>query len=256
MRNILSRNNREVLEQFAWSRALVAFDFDGTLAPIVREPDAAQMRATTRRLLRAVCQRYPTMVISGRARADVAGRVRGVGLRAVVGNHGIEPGRDVPVLCARVASWSRMLANRLDALRGVVIEEKGHSIAVHYRASRSKKLAKRAIFEAAGALGEARLIRGKQVLNILPPDAPHKGIALERARARLGCDTAIYVGDDETDEDVFRMDDPGRLLGIRIGAKRSSAAAYCLAGQREVDALLRELVRCRSTGPRGARHGA
>jgi trehalose 6-phosphate phosphatase len=95
MRHILARANREVLEQFAWSNVLVALDFDGTLAPIVREPDRARMRATTRALLQAVARIYPTLVISGRGRADVAARVRGTGLRAVIGNHGIEPGHTI-----------------------------------------------------------------------------------------------------------------------------------------------------------------
>ena len=84
-----------------------------------------------------------------------------------------------------------------------------------------------------------RLIGGKQVVNILPAGAPHKGLALERARARLGCDTAVYVGDDETDEDVFALDRPGRLLGIRVGRKRSSSAASYVRAQAEIDRLLR-----------------
>ena len=48
MKHILSHANRDVLEQFAWSSVLLAFDFDGTLAPIVSEPDQAAMRPTTR----------------------------------------------------------------------------------------------------------------------------------------------------------------------------------------------------------------
>jgi trehalose 6-phosphate phosphatase len=92
---------------------------------------------------------------------------------------------------------------------------------------------------------------GKQVLNILPPDAPHKGMALERARERFGCDTAIYVGDDETDEDVFQLDQPGRLLAVRVGSARSTAATFQLTNQREVDQLLRALVSYRT--PRATR---
>ena len=54
MKHLLAPRNVAVLERFAWSRALLAFDFDGTLAPIVVDPDAAQMRATTRELLARV----------------------------------------------------------------------------------------------------------------------------------------------------------------------------------------------------------
>ena len=90
--------------------------------------------------------------------------------------------------------------------------------------------------------GDVRLIRGKQVVNLLPRDAPHKGIALEKARARVGCDTAVYVGDDETDEDVFGLDRPGRLLTVRVGRKRDSLASYFLRDQSEIDRLLIALL--------------
>jgi trehalose 6-phosphate phosphatase len=249
MRHILASSNREVLEQFACSNVLVAFDFDGTLAPIVREPDRAALRPSTRAALRAVALLYPTLVISGRSRVDVAARVKGVGVRAVIGNHGIEPGNASSALGARVGGWCVQLVARLAQLRGVVVENKHYSVAVHYRASRTKKRAKDAILTAASALGDVRLIGGKQVINILPRDAPHKGMALERARERFRCDTAIYVGDDETDEDVFQLDQPGQLLGIRVGAGRSSAAAFHLASQLEVDQLLRALATYRSQGP-------
>ena len=83
------------------------------------------------------------------------------------------------------------------------------------------------------------------MINLLPRGAPHKGIALERERERLGCDTAIYVGDDETDEDVFALGQPGRLLTIRVGASPSSAASYYLRGQADVDGLMRFLLLAR-----------
>lgn len=249
MRHILARAHREVLEQFAWSNVLVALDFDGTLAPVVGDPDQAAMRTATRAQLRAVAGLYPTVVISGRGRADVAARVNGVGLRAVVGNHGLEPGHASRALAARVDGWCAELARMLATLPGVVVENKHCSVAVHYRASRAKKLARHAVVTAASALGEIRLIGGKQVVNILPPNAPHKGMALERARMRLGCDTAIYVGDDETDEDVFELDQPGQLLGIRVGASRATAAAFHLVSQLEIDELLHTLSMVRRRAP-------
>jgi trehalose 6-phosphate phosphatase len=95
-------------------------------------------------------------------------------------------------------------------------------------------------------LGPVRVVEGKQVVNFLAPDTPHKGLALDRIRRRLGCDTAIYVGDDETDEDVFQMAEPGRLLGIRVGAGAGSAAPFIIPGQRDIDALLTLLVRARA----------
>ena len=106
----------------------------------------------------------------------------------------MEPWHATNKIADKVARWRPLLDERLAGLRGVEIEDKVFSVAVHYRQSRQKKLARSAILEAASTLGDVRLIGGKQVVNILPDGAPHKGIALERERARLKCDTAIYVG--------------------------------------------------------------
>ncbi|MBI2895740.1 MAG: trehalose-phosphatase [Deltaproteobacteria bacterium] len=245
MHQILGEANRSILEQFAWSEVLLAFDFDGTLAPIVSEPGAARMRSATRTLLEEVATRYPCVVISGRAREDARRRLAGIAVCDVSGNHGLEPGRDTARLEREVRRWRRLVEPRLAGHQGVLVEDKRFSIAIHYRLCRRKKEALAAIQLAVASLGEVRLIGGKQVVNVQPPGAPHKGIALESLRSRFGCDTAIYVGDDETDEDVFGLDDPGRLLGIRVGARRASAARYYLRNQREVDTLLRVLLSLR-----------
>jgi len=242
VKRILSQTGRRVLEQFAWSNALLAFDFDGTLAPIVAEPVRAAMRERTRARLERLTALYPVVIISGRAQADVRARLRGVAVREVIGNHGIEPWQATSALMRKVERWRPALEQRLASLRGVQIEDKGCSVAVHYRHSRAKRLARAAIADAAAALGDTRVIGGKQVVNILPAGSPHKGTALERERRRQRCDTAIYVGDDETDEDVFALDQPGRLLSIRVGSRRASAAPYCIDDQLQIDALLQALI--------------
>lgn len=252
MRNILAQVNREVLEQFAWSNVLLAFDYDGTLAPIVEDPDRAFMRATTRMLLAEAARLYPTIVISGRAQDDALKRLRGVGVHEVVGNHGLEPWHGSSELMETVQRWQRVLDAHLAPFKGVHIEDKIYSLAVHYRRSREKKKARAAVLQAVSLLGDVRIVGGKQVVNVLPHGAPHKGIALERERERLHCDTAIYVGDDETDEDVFALDQPGRLLTIRVGAKRASAASYFVQGQSSMDELLSALVELRR---KNKRHG-
>ena len=245
MKDILARSSREVLRQFAWSNVLVAFDYDGTLAPIVRDPDHAPMRPATSRLLAKVATLYPSVVVSGRSQADARRWLRGIRLRQIVGNHGIEPWRATPPLLDEVKRWSPILGRFLAPLKGVRIENKTYSVAIHYRQSREKKRALGAILDAAAALGPVRVIGGKQVVNILPQGAPHKGIALERERDRLGLDTAIYVGDDETDEDVFGLDQPGRLLTIRVGPRSTSRAAYYLKDQAAMDEFLAAIVSLR-----------
>ena len=85
------------------------------------------------------------------------------------------------------------------------------------------------------------------VVNLLPKGAPTKGTALERACRLLVCDLALYVGDDETDEDVFGEFSPERLLSVRVGSSLASRALYCLKHQGEIDQLLRRLVALRAS---------
>lgn len=252
MKDILSRANQDVLQQFAWSNVLLAFDYDGTLAPIVSDPDRASMRETTRRLLARIAERYPCVVISGRSRKDVGRWLEGIPLKQIVGNHGVEPWEATRPLMDEVRRCAPRLDERLSSVKGVRIENKVYSISVHYRQSREKKKALAAILEAARGLGPVRVIGGKQVVNILPLGAPHKGLALERERERLRCDTAMYLGDDQTDEDVFSLDQPGRLLGIRVGTSRASQAPFFVRGQASVDDLLARLLSLRQSPARAA----
>lgn len=254
MKHILAPAQRELLAQLSWSNTLLGFDFDGTLAPIVTDPLRANLRPGTRRLLAELCGLYPCVVISGRSVEDLAPRLAGVPLRALVGNHGLEPWKATEEMRRRVASWRRRLGPRLLGLQGVELEDKTYSLAIHLRRARAKKAARAAILEALGTLGPARLVGGKQVINVLPPGAPHKGLALERERERWGCDTAFFLGDDETDEDVFAMGTPGRLFCVRVGAVRGSHAAYCLKSQLEIDGLLDRLIALRKDGVSQRRH--
>lgn len=248
MKHILSNTNVELLAQLACSRVLLAFDFDGTLAPIVPAREVATMRTRTQKLLQQVCGLYPCAVISGRSRTDVLERVSNARVKYVVGNHGLEPGRNIASFERVVRAVSPKLTRALADHRGVEIENKKYSLAVHYRKSRQKQKARDAIEAAVGALAEPmRIIGGKLVVNVVPAGAPHKGDALAALRAKDGADTALYVGDDITDEDVFELDQPGRLLSIRVGQARRSAAAYYLRDQGEIDRLLSKLYELRAS---------
>jgi trehalose 6-phosphate phosphatase len=246
MRHILAARNRALLRTYARSNVLLAFDYDGTLAPIVADPDQAHMRERTCRLLDDAAARYPCVVISGRARADVAARLRGAGVRDVIGNHGLEPFADAQRLSAEVRRFMPVLEQCLAGLPGVRIEDKRFSIAVHYRRARQKARARAAVTAAAEQLGNVRLIGGKELVNLLPQGAPDKGFALEEQRVRFGCERAIYVGDDETDEDAFARGEAGRVLPVRVGARRASCAHFYVRDQSEIDVLLEELVALRS----------
>lgn len=253
MTEILSPTGRAILEHFVRNKVLVALDFDGTLAPIVDEPDAAQMKPSTRGLLSALTEHFPCIVISGRAQPDILRRLHGVRIAEVIGNHGLEPWRYSAGLAAHVQRWVERLGPQVAALPGVELEDKVFSLAIHFRKSTDHRSVRHALIEMTTALDDVRLIGGKQVINLVPAGAPNKGDALLAARRRLGCDAAIYVGDDETDEDVFTLGADSGVLSIRVEPNAASAARYVLGAQQRIDELLRFLCDVRLHGP-SARH--
>jgi trehalose 6-phosphate phosphatase len=243
MRYALSARSRDLLKQFATARTAIAFDFDGTLAPIVNDPERARMRGTTRQLLRRLAGVQPCLALSGRSRAELQTKLDGSGIHYLIGNHGAESGQRRPGTRGEVRQWERTLLGKLPKLDGLWIENKTLSLTIHYRQCRRKAEARAAIAKAVGALAGVRLIDGKQAVSVTPESAPNKGDALRAAVTRCKCDRAVYVGDDQTDEDVFALGKTGPLLfSIRVGRKSNSLADYYLRNQEEIDDLLRLLL--------------
>jgi len=247
MKHILAPRNLEILARYARTNVLLAFDYDGTLAPIVRDPAKARMRSRTRKTLQQVAQFYPTVVISGRARNDVAALLEGIPLVVILGSHGLEPGKRTERFEREVHQWMEPLQRELGDVPGVEIEDAHACLAIHYRKSAARAAAARAIRDAVKrCVRGARVIGGKCVINVIPAGMPHKGQALENLRIKLRAETALYVGDDQTDEDVFALDHAETVLGIRVGRGPATHAPYYLRNQSEVDLLLTRLARLRS----------
>jgi trehalose 6-phosphate phosphatase len=245
MLHILAKRHIKTLADFAAANVLLAFDFDGTLAPIVDQPDRAYMRPATRRLLTSVARRYPVVVISGRARDDLMKRLGRVPVFHSSGNHGLEPWGQRVRYRSQVRGWADHLERQLAPHIGVVVEDKTYSLTVHFRRARHRNEAVAAIASAVGALKGARSLGGKDAVSLVPRGAPTKGVALERVRRLLVCDAAIYVGDDQTDEDAFTAGRRDRLLSILVGSERKSHARYRLKNQQEIDDFLRTLLALR-----------
>jgi trehalose 6-phosphate phosphatase len=234
---------------FLTARTLLAFDIDGTLAPIVERPWDARVPAAVQRGLGALAGRAPVAIITGRAIAD-ARPMLAFAPRYLVGNHGAEgvPGFELASAhCASVCrAWLDELSTPTEPWRdvpGVVLEDKTYSLTFHFRHAPDRGAAKRLLSARAGRLvPEPTLLDGKYVLNLLPSGAPHKGEALAALLTRSDCDRALYVGDDASDEAVFQMHSPV-VLSVRVDRDRASAANLYLRGQKDVSRLVRELVR-------------
>ena len=246
MRHILSAANRPILKKFSAGNVLLAFDYDGTLAPIVSKPLKAALRPSTRKLLKSLTSLYPCIVVSGRSRDDVRRKLTGLKFREVIGNHGIEPWNSSRKMERAVQAWIPIMKKGLEHLHGVLLENKRFSISVHFRHARNRKRALKTITEVAKALPGARLLGGKLVINIIPEGAQDKGQAVKRASHEIHCEAVIYVGDDQTDEDAFVLARRGRFLTIRVGAAKSSFAQFYVRNQLEIDRLLKMLLDLRT----------
>ncbi|HWV45700.1 MAG TPA: trehalose-phosphatase, partial [Nitrospira sp.] len=245
---LLTETGRTDLEALLKVRSLYAFDFDGTLAKIVRDHHAARLARPIRLRLEALAERAPTAIISGRSVEDLRSRV-GTAVPHLIGNHGSEGPHTHPEDLRQVREtslgWLQLINGRFqDELtrRGVVVEGKSFSLSFHYRTVDRRDEARALISRIVAELSPPpRIVLGKSVVNVMPPTASHKGTALLEHMRRLDCSTALYVGDDETDEDVFALRD-ARILTVRIGKKNGSSARYFLKRQAEIAEVLRLLV--------------
>jgi len=233
------------LALYATPDTLFAFDLDGTLAPIVEEYGAARVPNPVRTTLQRLVGLAKVVVITGRSRKD-AQAMLGFEPHLIIGNHGAEwpPGKDSRnwqfVDCC--LKWRNQLHDALFYERGIEIEFKGESISLHFRKTDDPDRALALIQAAIDQLEPSpRKIGGKYVVNVVPGEAWGKGDALAAAMERLGSSRAVYFGDDETDEEVFRLkrDD---VFGVHVGKDDRTAASYYLNQQSEMLGLLNSLV--------------
>jgi len=245
---LLTERGRSDLGALLKVRSLYAFDFDGTLAKIVREHHAARLSRPIRFWLEELAKRAPTAIISGRSVEDLRSRV-GTTVTHLIGNHGSEGPHtrreEMQQVRETSSGWLQLINGRFqDELtgRGVMIENKSYSLSFHYRTVDQRDEARALISRIVAELSPPpRIVLGKSVVNVMPPTASHKGTALLEYMRRLDCSTALYVGDDETDEDVFALRD-ARILTVRVGKKKGSSARYFLKRQSEITEMLRLLV--------------
>lgn len=255
-------------------RVLLLTDYDGTLTPIVDRPELAVLSAETRTLLYDVSRlRHFTLgIISGRALFDLKDRV-GIDGIIYAGNHGFEmegPGiRFIEPVADDIKPLLRLLQyvlwNALGAIRGVFVEDKGLTLSVHYRLAEEchheevDRIVKRVVGPAE-ATGMARVTTGKKVYEIRPAVSWDKGKVIALLMKKYGHPgrqsglLPIYLGDDFTDEDGFKViGQSGGGLSILVGeATKKSAARYFLESPAEVVTFMKRLAACAKRGFRGS----
>ncbi|MGH7442327.1 MAG: trehalose-phosphatase [bacterium] len=232
---------------------LLVFDFDGTLSPLARRPEAARISAGAARALRILRAQKGTVVavLSGRSLGSLR-RMLPKGL-ILVGNHGLRASRRGLGLEPNALSpYRATLRSRIVPLRklaagvpGALVEGKGVGAALHYRAVAAvhvPDLLKAALLLFRGSGFRARA--GKKVLEFVPPVGQGKAGGLRRLSEALApgwrrAGACLFVGDDLTDEDAFRAARAlgKRALAIKVGPG-PTAAALRLVSRSGVDDLL------------------
>jgi trehalose-phosphatase len=233
------------------ARVALFLDFDGTLAPIVRDPAKAAISGDTRVLVEKLANRMHVYIVTGRSLKDI--RVRAP-LKEVeyAGNHGLEWTAKGKRHRGPVSQKAR--EDLRDALRGAravgkmpgaFVENKTYSISFHYRNIAAAQVPEfirqlKAVLWPIVARGRTEILEQKKVIEVRMRGADKGGFVRAALKNLPKGTLGIYIGDDTTDEDAFRALPEG--VTVRVGDAGESAAAYRLSSQKDVDAFLSQLL--------------
>ncbi len=231
-------------------------DYDGTLTPIVDRPEDAALSDEMRQLLRHLAQRCTVAIVSGRDRQDVKNFIR-LDELIYAGSHGFDITGPNKMQMQHEAGQAALpeldaaadeLQEQLSDIPGAQVERKKYSIAVHYRNVDSDEVP--AVKQIADDVLEKhpnlKKGGGKKIVELKPDIDWDKGKALLWLLKELDLDKPdmlpIYIGDDFTDEDAFRVLQ-SRGLGILVGEHgEDTAAFYTLDSVQEVQQFLNEVI--------------
>lgn len=241
---------------------LLLSDYDGTLTPIVDKPELAVLSQEIKKLLRKLAKnrRYTVGIISGRALADLKSKVD---LEDIIyaGNHGLEiegfGSSFLEPIAEEMRPFLKMLNQALSAtlrgIKGAFVEDKGLTVSVHYRLVDDTEEGRvkdtfRKVTDSLHVMGKIKITQGKKVYEIRPPVDWDKGKSIAWLMAKCkefkgrGKALPIYLGDDLTDEDGFKVIERNDGISIFVGEESSqSAARYFLKSPEEVTQFLKML---------------
>jgi len=248
MTYVFSAEGRRALDTLTTRSILYAFDFDGTLAPISPNRDSVQIPLSINGWIKELAKRAPCAIVSGRALVDLESRMHGT-VSYLIGNHGIESPLTPPQILLSAEEicqgWKQSLSIRFaQSLKelGVEVEDKRYSLTLHFHGVTEPTRVRIAVELLLQQLSPSPgVILGKFSVNVLPPGQGGKGQAALALMVHLRQSGLFFVGDDETDENVFRLTE-GLAMGVRVGKQPDSRAKFYLKRQEEIENIIRFLV--------------
>jgi trehalose 6-phosphate synthase/phosphatase len=242
----------------AAARRALLLDYDGTLVPFVEDPTLARPDAEVMDLLRGLgsVAGNEVVIVSGRPRRDLD-ECFGELPVSLVAEHGVwlRPREgEWRMLRAMTADWKErvrpILQAYVDRLPGALLEEKEFSLAWHYRGADPEQASRRSrelLDELAGFARniDVQVLKGNKVLEVRNTGVS-KGTAATQWLGALGAEFVLAMGDDWTDEDLFRALPP-TAFSVRVGLAQT-AARYYLKDHTAVRRLLKELIEERGGG--------
>jgi trehalose 6-phosphate phosphatase len=262
----------EILQMIQTAQhVLFLSDYDGTLTPIVEQPELAILSVSNRAFLRelAECKGVTVGIISGRALNDLKEKVRLPGV-IYAGNHGFEiegPGWDfISPIAAEIRPLLRVLRQvlslTLGKIKGVLLEDKGFTISIHFRQVEEKNVNQvqqmvERVMQKPASQGLIKITPGKKVYEVRPAINWNKGKAIQLIMKKYGKGgrqsglLPIYLGDDLTDEDGFRMINKyGSGVTAYVGEPRNDfSAQYYLKTTEEVTQFMAKILEFFQRGP-------
>lgn len=246
----------EIANQLKNNRVAVFLDYDGTLTPIVDDPDTALLPDDMKEVMVELAGLVPVAVISGRDRLDVQKKV-GLSNIYYAGSHGFDiagPDQDetnpdrVREFLPYLDQAEEKIRNRIATIDGAWVERKKFSIAVHYRSVEEKDIdrVKMAVDAAAGKHPALKQSGGKKIFELQPGMDWNKGKALLWLLDKLDLDNSdvvpLYIGDDETDEHAFAVLE-NRGIGVAVMEQpRDTKARYRLSSPGDVRTFLENII--------------
>ncbi|GJN21765.1 hypothetical protein PR202_gb09278 [Eleusine coracana subsp. coracana] len=212
-------------------------DYDGTLSPIVDDPDKAFMSPAMRAAVRNVAKHFPTAIVSGRSRK----KCKEANL--------FQPAcKFLPM----IDEVTKSLLEVTSEIAGARVENNKFCVSVHYRnvAEKDWKTVAQLVKKVLEAFPRLKVTNGRMVLEVRPVIDWDKGKAVDFLLQSLGLDDPenvipIYIGDDRTDEDAFKvLRQRSCGFGIIVSqVPKETEAFYSLRDPSEVMAFLNSLVR-------------